>query len=329
MLGIDVSQRELVATLVSEQTRTRADWTWTVPNTAEGIRQLLQRAPATSAWVIEPTGQYSRLVVRQGQDAGRSVFLAPPREAQAFLRSQPHRAKTDRLDSEGLARYAYSTSLRPFVRKSAVVESVEQLLTARCGLSQAISRLTQQRQALPAAKAILHGTIADLRARRDELDRQLNHLIADSDLAVPVAHLRTIPGVGLVTACTVAACLQAHQFTHPDQFVAFTGLDVRVRQSGQWRGQEKLTHHGSAEIRRLLWLAAASNQRGHHADNPFVAQYTQEQAKGLPTTAALCAVARKLARTCWSIHKHGTTFDPARVHHQPGIPETTEVDKQP
>ena len=52
-------------------------------------------------------------------------------------------------------------------------------------------------------------------------------------------------------------------------------------------------------------------------DNPFKTQYYREKEKGLSSTAALCAVARKMACVCWSIHKHGTDYDPSRVNTRP------------
>jgi transposase len=270
--------------------------------------------------VVEPTGIYSRAVVQQGQDAGRDVRLAPPRQAQRFLQAQPRRAKTDRIDSEGLARFGHSAILRPFARKSALVETVDQLLAARKGISTALCRLRQQRQGLPLATEVLDATIADLRTRQVEVDRQIAATVAASELADSIATLQTIPGIGPVIATAVASCLETHHFTHPDQFVAYIGLDVTVHDSGQRTGGGNLSHQGSAELRRLLYLAAQANQRIQDPDNPFRQQYQRERAKGLPTTAALCAVARKLARTCWSIHKHATTYDPSRVTRQPARP---------
>ena len=96
--------------------------------------------------------------------------------------------------------------------------------------------------------------------------------------------------------------------------MAYCGLDVGVRQSGKKSGQSGLTKQGDSELRRLLYLAAQSNLRSKNS--PFRAQYERERAKGLSTTAALCAVARKLARLAWSLHKHGTSYDPERVHQQ-------------
>jgi transposase len=109
--------------------------------------------------------------------------------------------------------------------------------------------------------------------------------------------------------------LRARSFSHPDQFVAYCGLDVRVRQSGKKSGQLGLSKQGEAELRRLLFLAAQASLRGK--GSPFAAQYERERAKGLSSTAALCAVARKLARLSWSLVTHGTSYDPDRVYQQP------------
>lgn len=316
MLGIDVSKATLACAFVDPHTR-QLQWEVTVPNTAAGVQVLLGRTPAASPWVLEPTGPYSRPVAQQAQGAGRRVLLAQPRKAKAFLASIQSRAKTDRLDSQGLARYGLSVPLPDYPVKRAEVEELDQLLAARRGLVQSLARLKQQRAVLPSAAGPLSAAVAALDAQRKALERQIAHRAAET-LAVPaVAELDQVPGIGPVTAAAVAACLRAKQFDRADQFVAYIGLDTRVRDSGRHKGQRKLTKQGDAELRRLLYLCARANLRSQDPDNPFRLQYRRELAKGLPTTAALCAVARKLARLCWSLARHGTRYDPTRVHHQP------------
>lgn len=317
MLGIDVSKASLATTLLDERDG-RPCWALVVPNTPAGVRVLLRRTPTTSPWVLEPTGHYSGTVARQAQAAGRTVLVAPSRRAKAFLAAVRPRAKTDRLDSEGLARYARAVTLRPYPLKAPAMEQIDQLLAARQGLSQSLARLRQQRTSLPAAAAVLDGAITDLSARLTALDRQL---ASARQAALPTAAvLLQVPGIGPVTAAAVASCLTSKEFTHPDQFVAYIGLDVRVRDSGTRRGRRALSKQGDAELRRLLYLCAQANLRRRDPDNPFRAQYTRERAKGLSSTAALNAVARKLARTCWSLHRSGATYDPQRVHTQPPTP---------
>lgn len=326
MLGIDVSKATLATTLLDEDDGPPR-WTLTVPNTPAGVARLLAQAPPTSAWVLEPTGCYSGTVARQAQAAGRTVLMAPSRRAKAFLAAVRPRAKTDRLDSEGLARYARAVALRPYPLKAPAMEQIDQLLAARKGLSQSLARLRQQRATLPAAAAALDGAIADLGARLTALDRQIAHA---RQTALPTAALLlTVPGIGPVTAAAVASCLAGKDFTHPDQFVAYLGLDVRVRDSGLRRGRRALSKQGNAELRRLLFLCAQANLRRRDPDNPFTVQYARERAKGLSSTAALNAVARKLARTCWSLHRYRTTYDPHRVHVQALPRSSRTVDHQP
>jgi transposase len=212
----------------------------------------------------------------------------------------------------GLARYAQAVTLRPFPVTSPELIQLRQLLTARRGLSQSIMRLRQQQQGLPAAAAVLGEAIAGLQAQRRALDRQLGVLVATSELADVVTRLQAVPGIGLITATAVAVCLARLSFQRADQFVAYIGLDLRVCDSGTRHGQRRVSKQGDAELRRLLYVGAQAVRRCR-APNPFSAQYARERAKGLATTAALCAVARKLARTCFALVKHGTTYDPARV----------------
>ena len=111
MLGIDVSKAELHGTWRDPETQA-IGWQGVVPNSAAGIRQLLRRVPS-GGLVVEPTGRYGEALVRAARDAGREVLLAPSRKARAFLWAAQPRAKTDRVDSAGLALYGLSGRLRP------------------------------------------------------------------------------------------------------------------------------------------------------------------------------------------------------------------------
>jgi transposase len=358
MLGVDVGKKELHGTWRDPETR-RIRWQGAVPNTITGIETLLRRAPGVSV-VVEPTGRYGEPLIRAAQAAGREVLLAAPRKARAFLWSEQPRAKTDRVDSAGLALYGLTGRLRPYLLPSPAVDQVKQLLAARRGLSQSLTSLRQQRASLPLAADVLTPAITALERQIAELDRQMKRAlgsatepapqralaaaaaavptVADPDtpaapaaprghsLATAAAALLAVPGIGKVTAPALAACLLDKQFTHPDQFVAYVGLDLRVSQSGQRRGQFGLSKHGDAELRRLLYLAALSAGNSTR-DDTFVKRYQREQAKGLTKTAALNAVARKLAKVAWSLVTHGTTYDPKRVDCQPV--EDEPLDRQP
>jgi transposase len=312
MFSLDISQQTLATALIDPLTR-KLKWERQVANTPQQVALLLANVPAEHPWVMEPTGRYSLSVAKQAVAAGRTVLLAPPKKAKAFLASRQSRAKTDRLDAQGLGHYALSVELRPYPIPSEAVERLKQLLSARRGISQSLSMLQQRIPELPHAAAALRGAVADLKAQLLALDRQIER---ERKQHLPqAAALQQVHGIGPVTAAAVGACLVSKQFAGPEQFVAYLGLDVAVRDSGKRKGEAGLTKQGDAELRRLLYLCAQASLRAK--GSPFRAQYERERAKGLATTAALCAVARKMAKLCWSLVRHGTTYDPDRVYHQP------------
>lgn len=320
MIGIDTSKDHLSAALVSTACSEKAVWQRDLPNTPSGVATLLSLTPANTAWVIEPTGRYSLQVAKEAKKASQLVLLAPPRKAKKYLESIQSRAKTDRLDSLGLALFGLTRPLQPYPIKSDVVDQLDQLLSARKGLSQALSSLRQQQKELLYAREALSPSIEKLASEIEALDQKVAQHVKGADEFRAAEAIDEVPGIGPVTAAAVTSRLAAKQFDHPDKFVAYIGLDVGVVQSGKRKGERGLTKQGDAQIRRLLYLCAQANLRTK--DSPFREQFERERAKGLSKTAALNAVARKLAKLCWSLHQHGTRYDAGRVYSPPKKDET-------
>jgi transposase len=62
-------------------------------------------------------------------------------------------------------------------------------------------------------------------------------------------------------------------------------------------------------LRRLLYLAAMSAKKTK-AWKPLFERY---RAKGLSTTACFVILARRIARTAWSMYTYKTEFDSGRL----------------
>lgn len=316
-IGIDVSRDWLDAALVVNGGE-RPQWCLRVERTPAGVETLLQKTPPGVAWVMEPTGRYSQDVALWAREVGQPVLLATAKAARhALLAVRTATARTDRTDSIGLAMLAHLRRLRPYPLRTERMEEIDQLIKTRRALSATQSRLREQRQSLPRAARCFDAPLAAVAEQIAALDRELAQCAAqESELAV-VPALLAIPGIGPVTALTVASCLEAKQFDHPDQFVAYCGLHLEYKDSGQKQAHRRLSKHGDAELRRLLYLAAMTNARC--VGSPFREQYERERAKGLSAPGAFCAVARKLATVCWSMHRHRTSYDPERVYSQAAV----------
>ena len=311
MIGIDVSKDTIDCTFVSKDTR-EIVWHKSFPNTPEGVMELLSITPEGVGWVLEATGRYSLMIAKLAKASGQPAYAAPTRQAKLFCRSIQARAKTDRLDSYGLALFGLSRPLRPYPIKSESLEEVEQLLRARRGLSKALTGLMQRQKELPYARDVLDPTIEHLKERIKEIDKRIREATEESEELGFTKELRKVPGVGPTTAAHVGVALASREFERADQFVAYVGLDVGVVASGKRKGERGLTKQGDAELRRLLYCSAQSSARARK-DRTFREQYEAELAKGLSKTGAWCAVARKIAKVCWALHRHGGVYDPERV----------------
>ncbi len=227
MLGIDVSKDTLSCTLLEADTR-RPLWHKEVKNTSAGWNQLLRHTPEAAAWILEPTGRYSQDVARAAREAGRDVRLAQPKKAQLFLKSVQSRAKTDKLDAAGLALYGLCCELKPYPLKSAGAlgagqEELDQLLSARKGLSQSVCELQARQHELPRAATTLQPAVLALQEQIRAADRQIKELTTAPEMAA-VKELQKVPGIGPVIASTLVSRLTARSFGHSDQFVAYCGF---------------------------------------------------------------------------------------------------------
>jgi transposase len=116
-----------------------------------------------------------------------------------------------------------------------------------------------------------------------------------------VALLRTIPGVGPITASAIVATVgSGKQFNNGREFAAWLGLTPLNRSSG---GKERLGHiskMGDQYIRRLLVLGMTSRIRSIRLEpekfDPWFANILSRK----PSRVAAVAMANKTARTIWA-----------------------------
>jgi transposase len=164
----------------------------------------------------------------------------------------------------------------------------------------------------------LSGFGADLKTVDERLDRLVKRIDAkvkalieaNKDRKQQYARLRKIAGLGgVVVRSSVLNTLERVPLHSADAFIAFTGLAPRPDDSGHHVGRRRLSKRGPSELRRLLYIAAMSAVK----TKLWRPVYEHYRGNGLSTTAALVVIARRIARTAWSIYTHKTDFDPKRV----------------
>ena len=134
--------------------------------------------------------------------------------------------------------------------------------------------------------------------------------------AEPVCQrLRTIPGIGPVTALRFVATLDnIERFHHAHHVASYLGLTP-----GEWSSSDKqrrlgITKAGSAAMRCLLIQAAWSAWR-RQKDLPL-GRWADQIAQRRGKFIAVVAVARKLAGIAFAVWRDGTTFESTRAARQ-------------
>ena len=283
-----------------------------VANQRAAVLAFLEGLPAGSRIGVESTGTYHELFAEAAHQLGFLVFLLNPKDTRHYAKAVGVRGKTDRVDAELIARLIAHehTKLHAWIPPTPQQREIDRLLKRR-------TTLISLREAVAMSLHELDGFAADLKALR----ARFNQLIARIDMRVKAlidaspdrkqnfTRLCTITGVGPVVGIALVNTLERVPVKSADAFVAFTGLDPRPDDSGQHRGKRRLSKRGPAELRRLLFLAALSAIK----TKTWRPLYEHSRAKGLSSTAALVILARRIARTAWSIYTYKTEFDPSRL----------------
>jgi transposase len=308
-IGVDVSNDTLV-TCVHDSGARR-----TVPNQRSAILAWLKLLPKGSAIGMEATGTYHELLADLAYANGMLVYVLNPKDVHRYAKGVGMRAKTDRVDAAVIARYIVRerSELHPYHPASPELRQLQRLLMRRAKLSRSRAGLQQSLHGLTGLTRPLNQLLKHFDALIAQIDQRIQLLIN----ACPQRHaanlrLRTIKGVGPVVAPALLYVLQRFAFLNADSFVAYIGYDLCAHESGKRVGRRRLSKHGPSELRRLLFNAAMAAVSSP-AWKPIYQYYL---AKHLSRTAALVIIARKIARTAWSIYTHNTTFDPTRITRQ-------------
>lgn len=137
-----------------------------------------------------------------------------------------------------------------------------------------------------------------------ELEEQIADLLHKTN-----QYITTITGIGdVLGAIIVSEIGDINRFERPNQLVAFAGLDVTVKQSGEFSGSKnKISKRGSPYLRRAIWLAA---QRAAFCD-PILSEYYQSlRARGKHHLTAVGGVARKICNIIFVILKENRPYQP-------------------
>jgi len=304
-VGIDVSKDHLDVHL-----RPTGE-TLCVPRDAKGLDSLaghLNDVPVALV-VLEATGGFEATVAAALAGVGLPLCVVNPRQIRDFARAMGRLAKTDTLDAEVIALFAERVrpQTRPLPQKER--SHLAELVGRRRQIIEMIGMETNRRgQVIDKQLARrLDRHVVFLEKELAEVDRDIGQAIKTSPVwRETEALLKSVPGIGDVTARTLLAELPELGTIGRHQLAALVGVAPINRDSGLMRGRRTIAG-GRTSVRNVLYMAALTAIR---RGSPFRAFYDRLTSRGRPKKVALVAVMRKLLTTLNAIVRDQTPWQP-------------------
>jgi transposase len=242
---------------------------------------------------LEATGGYEVPVAAALASAALPVAVVNPRQIRDFARATGQLAKTDTVDARVIALFAEAVRPTPRPVPDAQAQALGELMARRrqlvdmLGAEQNRRRLLRDRR----LQRQLDAHIAWLEEALRRLDHDLTTLVRSTPIWREADDLlRSVPGIGPVTACPLIADLPELGRLDRRRIAALAGLAPFARDSGTFRGRRMIAG-GRAPVRRVLYMATLAAIK----HNPVIRLFHQRlRTAGRPGKVAITAAMRKL-----------------------------------
>ena len=310
-LGIDISKVKFDAAILFENNKVK---TKQFKNKSSGFTQmtewLKQHGALEAHACLEATGSYSEALATYLFETNCKVSVVNPAQIKGFAQSELTRNKTDKADSQLIARFC--RAMNPPLWKPQPVHVRE--LQAWVRRSEALKDLYQQEKnrldaALPYVRVSVKTLIKCLEEELENVKATIKqHIEQYPDLQKKKQLLETIPGIGEATIAQILSYIgNVEDFGNAKQLAAFVGLNPKHRQSGSSvNGRSRLSKVGNAHLRKAFYLPAVVAKKY----NPVIKAFCERlETAGKPTMLIIGAAMRKLIHLIYGVLKSNKAFD--------------------
>jgi len=271
------------------------------------VERIANEPKAIAAWLeqvdpalvaFEPTGGHERRLRAVLGERATLFVRVHPNDLIAFRRSRAIKAKTDAIDATLIAAFAAEELVRRGLKPSIVAdETLRELAARRRQLVDAL-QAERCRLALAQAKPVRQSLtllIDTLASSLDSVEAEIAAgVAANPETASRAQLLRSLKGIGPISASTLIADLPELGHLSGKQIAALVGLAPHTKQSGKVKNRER-TGFGRPGVRRVLFNAARSAIRHNPTMKAFYQRLVFQNQR--PGKVALTAVMRKMLVT--------------------------------
>jgi transposase len=321
-IGIDVSKNDFKVCLgvIYDQLETRNVYEHVYVNDKKGIKQFIKDITAKTdeftpiVFVMEATGVYHQELAYALAAEELSVVILLPNKAKSFSKSINIRAKSDVIDAKLLCQMGIERKLSTWQPPETMFATLKVLTREREALVLQRSKLKNQLHAYQTAFVKADKTINRIKAHILYLTKQIRDTQADMKALVkqnqPVADrvkkITKVKGLSFLSVITILAETDGFNIIlNQKQLIGYSGLDVRVEQSGEKNIQGRITKKGNSHLRKALYMPALSACRTNKTMKLFYTNLNQRQKA---KKQGVIAVQRKLLLLTYSLWKTGQDY---------------------
>lgn len=311
-VGIDVSKDQL--DVASEDGAFAGQFSNDEEGHGQLTRKLLEMRPTLV--VLESTAQYQLEVSLTLAAAKIPLAVVNPRQVRDFAKASGILAKTDKLDAGVIARFgAFAKPAAQPLPDDQTLE-LEALLTRRRQLVVMVAAEKNRLQAIfgpakqGAAAQSVRDTLSYLTKQLKQLEKDLQKRLERSPMwRAKEDLLKSVPGVGKVTAMTIAIDLPELGTLNRKEIASLAGVAPFNCDSGKSKGKRRI-RGGRASVRTALYMACLASLK--HLSEPTASRYNRLKTQGKkPHGIAIVACMRKLLTILNAIVRDGKPWNPA------------------
>lgn len=310
-VGIDVSKKTLDVTIINNDVSSHNKFS----NSKKGLSSLksfLSSHNITSQTqiVMESTGDYHLLSAVTLGDR-YNVKVINPLLAKQHMQTTVRKVKTDKVDSKLLAEIGLKQKLQTHkvteeeIKKKKLIVLIDTLEKHLSALKLSVKNLERTTKDLGITLnqlTSLKAQIKSLELEKKKIHLELTSLVVNKKL---VDDLSNIKGISQETAVKVVGIIEDRDFSNKRALVAFSGLDVSVKESGKWSGRTRITKRGNNQLRKYLIQIGWGLLMHNEEMQEYIAKYKE---KGRKYLELLVILARKFLRMLYGSIKNQQVF---------------------
>jgi transposase len=286
----------------------------------KGIRQFIKeiRAKINNSvpvfFVMEANGVYHQELAYELVANEFPVVILLPNKAKSFSKSINIRAKSDIIDAKLLCQMGLERKLKTWQPPETIFATLKTLTRERETLVLQRTKFKNQLHAYQTAFVKVDTTMGRIKQHIQFLNRQIRNaeidmkslVKHDQEVGNKVKKITKVKGLSFLSVVTILAETDGFNIIlNQKQLIGYSGLDVRVDQSGSKNAKGRITKKGNSHLIRALYMPALNACRTNENMKLFYSQLNKRQKA---KKQGVIAVQRKLLLLAYSLWKTGQDY---------------------